>query len=227
MRFPALEACAPWLRHTFVLRHPALAVNTDRATALARLQQYHREAVKNLGFAENALRLAEQVHGACVACAEEAAPAIPAPGADGLATNRPGLALGIYVADCAAVYVVDPVRRVIALLHSGRRGSEEGIIKNALRLLHERYGSEPRDLLVQLSPCIRPPDYEVDFAAWIRRDAAACGVPASQIFDEGHSTASDLRRYYSYRLEKGRTGRLFAVLGLAGEPPAEGHEKAD
>ena len=39
---------------------------------------------------------------------------------DGLMTNEPGLMLGIHTADCAPVYLVDPVRRAIALLHSGQ-----------------------------------------------------------------------------------------------------------
>ncbi|MFN0128298.1 MAG: polyphenol oxidase family protein, partial [Verrucomicrobiales bacterium] len=139
-------------------------------------------------------------------------------GVDGLATAEEGVGLGIHVADCCAVYVVDAVRRAVALLHSGRKGSESGIVRRAIELLEERVGSRPEDLVVQLSPCIRPPRYEVDFASWIRRDARSCGVPAGQIHDDGVCTASDLGRYYSYRAEKGRTGRLFALLGMVGHP---------
>jgi copper oxidase (laccase) domain-containing protein len=134
-----------------------------------------------------------------------------------LATSERGRVLGIHVADCCAVYVVDPVRRAVALLHSGRKGSEQGIVRVGIRRLVEGAGSRPEDLVVQLSPCIRPPRYEVDFAAWIRRDALASGVPAAQIHDDGTCTASDLGRFYSYRAELGRTGRMFAVLGVAGQ----------
>jgi len=65
---------------------------------------------------------------------------------------------------------------------------------------------------VQLSPCIRPPHYEVDFAAEIVRQCRASGVKT--IHDSGVCTACDLKRYYSYRAEKGKTGRMLALLGL-------------
>ena len=76
----------------------------------------------------------------------------------------------------------------------------------------ERFGSDPANMIVQLSPCIRPPHYEVDFAAEIIRQCRALGV--QQIHDSGICTACDLDRYYSYRAEKGKTGRMLAVLGL-------------
>jgi polyphenol oxidase len=78
--------------------------------------------------------------------------------------------------------------------------------------MSEEFGSDPEDLIVQLSPCIRPPHYEVDFAAEIVAQLKQCGV--SQIFDCGENTGSDLRRFYSYRMEKGLTGRMLALLAL-------------
>jgi copper oxidase (laccase) domain-containing protein len=72
------------------------------------------------------------------------------------------------------------------------------------------YGSAPAELVAQLSPCIRPPQYEVDFAAEIGRQLRAAGV--GEVADCGANTAADPERYYSYRMEKGRTGRLLALL---------------
>jgi copper oxidase (laccase) domain-containing protein len=66
--------------------------------------------------------------------------------------------------------------------------------------------------VVQLSPCIRPPHYEIDFAAEIVRQCRELGVTA--VHDCGVCTACDLARYYSYRAEKGRTGRMLAFLAL-------------
>ena len=76
----------------------------------------------------------------------------------------------------------------------------------------ERFGSDPANMIVQLSPCIRPPHYEVDFAAEIIRQCRALGV--QQIRDSDTCTASELGRYYSYRAEKGKTGRMLALIGL-------------
>jgi copper oxidase (laccase) domain-containing protein len=52
----------------------------------------------------------------------------------------------------------------------------------------------------------------VDFAAEIVRQLYAAGV--GTVADCGANTAADLGRYYSYRMEKGRTGRLLALLML-------------
>jgi copper oxidase (laccase) domain-containing protein len=76
----------------------------------------------------------------------------------------------------------------------------------------ERFDSDPADLVVQLSPCIRPPHYEIDFVSEIIRQCRALDV--QHIHDSGMCTACDLGRYYSYRAEKGKTGRMLAVLGL-------------
>ena len=78
--------------------------------------------------------------------------------------------------------------------------------------MKEQFGSDPGDLVVQLSPCIRPPHYEIDFAAQIRQQCREAGV--NQIHDSGVCTACDLNSYYSYRAEKGKTGRMLALLGL-------------
>lgn len=133
-------------------------------------------------------------------------------GCDGIITNRREVALGIYVADCCAVYIVDPKKPAIGLVHSGKKGTELGVVTNAIAQMKAHFGSNPADLVVQLSPCIRPPHYEVDFAATIIGQCRAQGV--KQIHDSGICTACHPDLYYSYRAEKGRTGRMLALLAL-------------
>jgi copper oxidase (laccase) domain-containing protein len=133
------------------------------------------------------------------------------PGCDGIITNQRGIALGIYVADCCAVYIIDPKTPAIGLVHSGRKGTELGVVTNAVEQMVDRFGSNPANMIVQLSPCIRPPHYEIDFAAEIVRQCHALGV--NEIHDSGICTACDLDRYYSYRAEKGKTGRMLALIG--------------
>ena len=134
------------------------------------------------------------------------------PGSDGIITNQHGMALGVYAADCCAVYIVDPKTPAIGLVHSGRKGTELGVVTNAIKQMIDRFGSDPANMIVQLSPCIRPPHYEIDFAAEIVRQCHALGV--KEIHDSGGCTACDLDRYYSYRAEKGKTGRMLALIGL-------------
>ncbi len=210
-QFPALEELM-FLRHSFIGRVPGLDLNVDREEALARLASTHDEAMTKLGMQKSGRVFAEQVHGPEVAVVAEARPG-PVPGVDGLMTATPGLTLGIYVADCCALYLVDPIHRAIALVHCGKKGTEMGITTRAIQRMREVWGSDPSEMIAQLSPCIRPPHYETDFAAEIVRQCKAAGI--AQVVDCGICTASDPRRYYSYRREHGKTGRMLALMTLA------------
>ena len=210
--FPALQASGV-VRHGFVGRIPGIDVATDRAEALARLDAAHRGVREDLGLARTTFATAEQVHGNEIAAIEQSLGEDRCcAGVDGLITNQRGVSLGIYVADCCAVFLADPVRRVVGLVHSGKKGTELAIVRHAIELMGETFGSMPGDLIVQLSPCIRPPHYEVDFAPEIVRQVREAGV--EQVHDPALCTACDLARYYSYRAEKARTGRMLALLSL-------------
>lgn len=206
--FPALDGI-PGIRATFIRRIPGLDVSVGREEALQRLKPWHKQAVS--GFPGGTFATAGQVHGNLVASVS-AETTFPVPGADGLMTTTPDLCLGIYVADCAAVYLADRKARGIALVHSGKKGTELGIAPIAAETLCAATGAQPSELVAQISPCIRPPHYEVDFAAEIVRQLKAAGV--SDVADCGACTAAHPDLYYSYRLEKGRTGRMLALLAL-------------
>lgn len=209
----SLNACAG-LAHAFVCRDTAIDVAVPRDVAVKRLSPGYLIEVERLGFDWACLQTAQQTHGMALAVVKQPLGGLEAlPVVDGLLTAQPGVLLGIFVADCCAVSVVDPVRRALALLHSGKRGTEGNITGRAIARLVEDFGSRPQDLVVQLSPCIRPPHYEVDIPDQIKGQAAEAGVPASQIHDDGLCTASDPERFYSYRREKGFTGRHLALLG--------------
>jgi polyphenol oxidase len=213
-QFPALNAIGI-CRHVFTQRIPGIDVSDDKAEVLKRLDGAHREISNAVGMGDWPLFTAKQVHGNNIVVIDSCSRG-PAgrefATCDGIVTNKRGIALGIYVADCCAVYIVDPKTPAIGLVHSGRKGTELGVVTNAIRLMIDRFGSDPTEMIVQLGPCIRPPRYEVDFAAEIVRQCRTLGV--QQIDDCGICTACNLERYYSYRAEKGRTGRMLAVLAL-------------
>lgn len=211
--FSALEAI-PGLVHGFTLRVPGLEMSHDKAEALARLDGIHREVRREHGLGAMPFITAQQVHGKQIGVIRSRTAADDCfQNCDGMVTDQAGVCLGIYVADCCAVYLVDPVRRAIGLVHSGKKGTEFGIAITAIETMAAEFGSRPSDLVVQLSPCIRPPHYEIDFAAEIVRQSREAGITA--LHDCDICTACDLERYYSYRAEKGRTGRMLAFLALA------------
>jgi hypothetical protein len=224
-QFPALNAIKI-CRHFFAQRIPGIDVSHNKAEVLERLDAAHCEIRNATGFSDWPLFTAEQIHGNEIAVIDEVgtprcgvrsaqradASSHEFSGRDGIITNQRGVALGIYVADCCAVYIVDAKIPAIGLVHSGRKGTELAVVTNAITQMIERFGSDPANMIVQLSPCIRPPHYDVDFASEIIRQCRALGV--QHINDAGACTACDVGRYYSYRAEKGKTGRMLAVLGL-------------
>jgi len=209
--FPALDRTGV-CRSALITRIPGIDVSHDKAETLKRLETAHEKIRRDLGFASVALFTAQQVHGDRVAIVDLASGDKEFAGCDGLITSRHDVALGIHVADCCAVYILDPKTPAIGLVHSGKKGTALAIVAKAIQQMCARFGSDPAEFIVQLSPCIRPPHYEIDFAAAIIEQCRAAGV--KQIHDSGVCTACDLNRYYSYRAEKGKTGRMLGLLGL-------------
>jgi copper oxidase (laccase) domain-containing protein len=211
-RFEALDA-QPVCRAGFVKRVPGIDVKENKAQVLERLDHAHAAARRSLGMTGWPLITAQQVHGNRVAVIDRPINADQhLSGYDGFVTNQPRTALGVHVADCCAVYILDPKTPAIGLVHSGKKGSELAIAVQAIETMRRQFGSDPADLVVQLSPCIRPPHYEIDFADQIREQCRDAGI--RQIHDCGICTACDLASYYSYRMESGKTGRMLALLGL-------------
>jgi copper oxidase (laccase) domain-containing protein len=222
--FPFLDQinALPGVRAAWVERIPDLPITGDRDEAMRQLRPFHERSVTEFcGNAANWWR-AEQVHGNAVALVPGSRQITASdglhvvPDVDGLITRETGVVLAIYVADCGAIWLTDRKSGAIGLLHSGKKGTESNIFQEALNLMTKHFGTRPEDVTAVLGPCIRPPDYEVDFAAMIGRQAASAGV--GNFIDCGLNTASDLSRFYSYRKELGKTGRMMALI-VRDSPP--------
>jgi len=201
----------PNIAARFIGRIPGMNVAVERSEAMARLALTHRHLLHTTGLGSFPLATAEQIHGKDVHVISNHAD-LSAKGADGLVSTTRGITLGIYVADCAPVWVVAKDGSGGALLHSGKKGTELGIVPEGIRTLCAKACLTPQDLLIVIGPCIRPPCYEVDFAAQIRTQAHSEGV--MEIHDDFTCTACEPGRYYSYRREQGLTGRMLATLTL-------------
>ena len=196
----------------FVPRIEGVAGSYDKEEGLVALEPFHKKSVAGLGYDWSQLWRAEQVHGGGIAHVEDSSGAGQVlPGVDGLTSNLSTVLLGIYVADCGLIWLADQRTRAVALLHSGRKGTEEGILPKAVAAMGAKFGSQPQDLIGVLGPCIRPPHYEVDIASMIVEQAGAAGV--GQFHDCGICTGAEVECYYSYRIEKGLTGRMLGLLG--------------
>jgi YfiH family protein len=168
-----------------------------------------------------------QVHGKTVGRAE-ARPTLVT--CDALFTEERHVALGIKVADCLPVSLCDPVRRVIANIHSGWRGAVQNITAETLDTLARETAFHPSAAYAYLGPSIRVCCFEVgeEVAAqfdgrWIDRgrgtkphiDLARMtesilrerGVP--HVIDTGFCTRCN-PLFHSYRRDK-RSGRNLAI----------------
>ncbi len=202
----------------FITRVPGVATSTDRAAVIAALTPEHERVLTEAGIEPKMLRRAQQVHGSKVALVGDIGCPYPVEGMDGLfCSGKADSCLGIYVADCAAVWVYDPVTGSRGLVHSGKLGTQQNIVGNLLTAMRKILGVQPSDCVAVISPCIRPPHYEVDIPTEITRQLAAAGLLPENIIDCGLDTAADLETFYSYRVEKGNTGRMLALFGMLPE----------
>ena len=105
---------------------------------------------------------AHQVHGDRVAVVTSARTTREElEGYDALVTDVPGVAIGARTADCIPVLMYDPVRRVVAAVHSGWKGTVLKIAAKALSVMASKYGTRAADILAVIGPGIGPDSFQV------------------------------------------------------------------
>ncbi len=200
-------------RHGFTTRHGGVSLAPYASLNLG--QKWGDDAAR---VAENNRRLlfasgaavmsrATQVHGTHIVLVPRDADSDPssssAESADGLCTEKPGLALSVYVADCTPILMACPVTGACAALHAGWRGTLAGMARAGVEAMRAHFGCYARDLRVALGPCIGVCCFEVGrevgdaFAAALspshHRGAIVCGT--------GTKPHIDLRRVQRLDLE--------------------------
>ena len=122
--------------------------------------------------------------------------------ADGMMTAIPGVALVVFSADCIPVLLYDPVRRVIAALHSGWRGTAAGIVTRAVERMEEVYGCRPENILAAIGPGIGPCCFETheDVPNAMMAAVASPALPFIKIKENGKFSV-DLKGINAKRLE--------------------------
>jgi YfiH family protein len=154
-----------------------------------------------------------QVHGADVV--EVTTPWRPGEGprADGMVTNRAGVALGIITADCAPVLLFDAAAGVVGAAHAGWRGAVAGVIEATIGAM-VNLGATPAGIAAAIGPCIAQDSYEVSADL---RDAVLAGDAAHErFFATGRRAARwqfDLPGYCAERLAVAEIGSV-TVLGV-------------
>ncbi|WP_428659169.1 peptidoglycan editing factor PgeF [Runella sp.] len=235
-RFPNLVA-AESKRHGGVSVAPFsslnLGINTNDEPENVR--ENRRLFFEKLGVSENTLASSYQVHGDTIQLVTEPG---RAEGFDALVTNVPEIMVGVTVADCTPVLIYDARCGVVGAVHAGWRGTVSQLVYKTLETMHGEYGTAPGDCYAYVGTCIDECAFEVGeevaeqfpdtfkrfdavtkkFLVDLKRANAAqlenFGIPAAQIEISPYSTITHNADYFSYRLEKGQTGRMLAVIGM-------------
>lgn len=119
---------------------------------------------------------------------------------DGLITDIPDVLLTAFGGDCPPIYIADPVRRAVGLVHAGWKGTLGKIPAKAIERMAAQFGSDPQDLYAAIGPGICADCYEMGDEVYEQFSEEWGGADADRI----------LRRYPDgkYHLDLREANRL-------------------
>ncbi len=83
-------------------------------------------------------------------------------GYDGIITNCSDVVLTGFSADCVLIFYYDPIKKVIAITHSGWRGTVLSIGAKTVYKMVSDYGCDKRDIICGIAPAIGKCCFQVD-----------------------------------------------------------------
>lgn len=195
------------------------------------------------GRTAHSLAQAHLTHGAEVAAVGRAHHGQYVGPVDALITDEPGCGLAMNFADCAAIFLYDPIKGAIGLGHAGWKGAIGDLPGSMVRAMVRAFGCRPAELLAAVGPAIGPCCYEVGEPVisavtgafpgaehLLRRvdgkgDKRFFDLPAANerrleasgvrhIEQSGLCTACRTDLFFSHRAENGRTGRFGTIFIL-------------
>lgn len=156
------------------------------------------------------------------------------PTGDAIVTGLPGVSIAIQAADCQAILIYAPDRRVVAAVHAGWRGSIGNIIVRCIHVMKHDFGCDPKKMVAGISPSLGPCCAEFinfreeippslwqyknsgnyfNFWAMSRDQLTGAGLTPDHIEIAGICTKCNPHLFFSFRRSR-QTGRFAAVIGL-------------
>lgn len=151
---------------------------------------------------------------------------------DGYITYEKDVATLITTADCNPIIIYDPVKNIVANVHSGWKGTVKQIYLNAVSIMNEKFGSKYEDMIVCIGPSINKccwvssdeklkemfikiwpyeneyietksdGEFHVDFPYVIKKDLVSKGVKDENIVLSDICTSCNTDICFSYRKMK-------------------------
>lgn len=157
--------------------------------------------------------------------------------ADASFSHHPKQICTVFTADCLPLLICNKSGTHVAAIHAGWRGLANGIIENTIQALHQPGDS----LLVWLGPAIGPAKFEVGrdvYDAFVDQQAEArtaflpqkndkwmanlytlasmrlAKLGITSIYGGNYCTFTQDDLFYSYRRDKGQTGRMASLIWI-------------
>ena len=115
---------------------------------------------KKIGCKEEVLITLNQTHSSKVVYFENESSIKNKLSGDAIVTKIKNVAIGILAADCAPILLYDHSKKIIGCIHSGWRGTLNGVIRNTVKKFKE-LNSNIDNLIAVVGPCIGKENYEV------------------------------------------------------------------
>lgn len=187
-----------------------------------------------IGFDENSIARAEQVHGDKIAFVETAGNYSQT---DALVTRKENLLLTISVADCVSILIYDRKLKAAAAVHAGWRGTAKEISAKTLEFLFEEIHSKREDIVAFIGPSAGICCYEVgeevahnfpdeyvepgstrgkfmlDLKSANAAQLVGKGVPKENIEVSEHCSICDTN-FHSFRRDGESSGRMLAAIAI-------------
>ena len=224
-------------RHGGVSQYPYQSLNLGGSTAddTENVTENNRRFFSALNVSLSQVAKSHQIHGTEILTVKQPG---RYEGYDALITNIPNIQLAVTIADCTPILIYDPVKKAVAAIHAGWRGTAQNIVVKTVLALQNEFGSDPENCIAFIGTCIDECSFEVgeevaeNFVSKHKRwdpeknkffvdlkmankdQLMDAGLSAENIEISSYSTVLNNEDYFSYRYEKGLTGRMLATIGF-------------
>ena len=194
-----------------------------------------RRFSKASAWSRETVATCQQVHGASIL--EVSTGGHHARDADALISRQPGLAVGVFTADCVPILVVDPGKREVAAIHCGWKGVLAKLADKTITQLVGGDDDRRSELLVWIGAAIQCDSYEVgpevaqqfdesvykqgkpgkfqlDLPKAIHDQLQQSGIVNFNIENCSIDTYTFSKSVFSFRADAKKTGRMMTFVGF-------------
>jgi len=188
-----------------------------------------------LGVQESSVSLPDQIHSTNIEIVSSAG---IIPKTDALVTTVGGLYLGIQTADCFPVFLYAHKKKIIGIVHAGWKGAAKNILTKTIDLMIKNLEVSLSELFVVIGPGLQKECFEVrsdvynqfpdqflnshqdaskrylNLSGYLREALLSQSIPPEQIFVSTDCTKCNQEKYYSYRRDGEKSGRMMGIIGM-------------